>query len=332
LPRQTIFCVGGKRQKLQKQTEQNRHKIMKKSTIAVILVGGAILAAQSAFAQFSFVPDDLYMGFQNQAGSATTDYIINLGAASGIVGSNSVVDLSADFSLTDFDAVLGASPSMFGGVVSGNQNTPDIYATQLRSGGPGNPAVPGSTMSSTPTRTTDANAASALSQLNGPAAGTTGLLDTTKTWEAYVEPTLSASSFYGNTGVNPDSAIGSGGILYEDLWYNKNTKLTGGTPWNYEGYFTLNLSGGGPSLTFTPVNAPPALVPPVFTSVKKSGGTVTLIWTTVSNYTYQLEFKTNLTQAAWSNIGSGMLSISGLMTNTDSPGSDPHRFYQVQAH
>jgi hypothetical protein len=230
---------------------------MKKSTTAAILLGGAILATQSAFA--SDLADNLYMGFENQAGSATSDYIINLGPASGITSGS--VDLSSDFSLANFNAVLGASSSMFGGVVGGSQATPDLYATQLRVGGAGIFNVPGSTMSSMPTRTTDANGASTLSQLNGPAAGT-GILDTTKTWSSFVEPTLTTQTFYGNTGVNPDSAIGSGGVLYEDLWYNKNTKLTGGSPWVYDGYFTLNLSGSVasgppvPVLTYTAAPEP----------------------------------------------------------------------------
>lgn len=235
---------------------------MKKLTTAALLVGGAVLAYQSAFAQQNtFIANDLYLGFQNQAGSATADYIINLGPAAGIVGSPSIVNLSSYFSLNDFNTVLGSSPSMFGGVVGGDQyNTPDLYATQLRIGGIGNPALPGSMMNSTPTRSTDGDAASALSSMVAPPEGM-GVLDASKTWQANVEPTFTAQSFYGTTGVNPDSEIADGGVLYEDLWFTSNNKLSGGNPWVYEGYFTLNLAAPlanvvQESLTFTPAAIP----------------------------------------------------------------------------
>ena len=55
-------------------------KIMKNLITAAIVIGGAIMASPSAFAQVSLISDDLYMGFENQAGGGTADYIINFGA------------------------------------------------------------------------------------------------------------------------------------------------------------------------------------------------------------------------------------------------------------
>jgi hypothetical protein len=229
---------------------------MKKLTIAALLFGGAILASQSAFG--SFVANDLYMGFQNQAGGGAADYIINFGAASGIVGSTSVVDLSSDFSLSDFNAVLGTSSGMFGGVVGGsNGNPPDLYVTQLRSGGAGTPSVAGSTSPATFYKGDLLVGYSDLSQLSlaAPPAGT-GVLDTSKSWENYVEPKLAVGTFYGDTGINPDSSVSSSGVLYEDLWYDSNISSSVKKPFTYEGYFTLDLTGGNPSLSFTPVAVP----------------------------------------------------------------------------
>ncbi|HUA39332.1 MAG TPA: hypothetical protein VMA35_13150, partial [Candidatus Sulfopaludibacter sp.] len=77
---------------------------MKKLTRAALVVGGAILTFQSAFAQPSFVQNDLYLGFQNSGGGGSADYIINLGPVSGIVGQSSVVDLSSDFSSSLFNS------------------------------------------------------------------------------------------------------------------------------------------------------------------------------------------------------------------------------------
>jgi hypothetical protein len=221
----------------------------------VLVMGGAILASQSAFGQITY--NDLYFGFQNQAGGGTADYIINLGPAANIVGGTTVVNLSSDFSLSDFNAVLGASSSMFGGVVGalqGNQ-TADVYLTQLRSGGAGTPSVAGSTAPAGLTRSFDNGAAVALSTLFSPAAGTGGL-DSNKTWESDVEPTLTANSFWGNTGVNPDSSASPSSVLYEDLWFTSNSSISGTKPFVYEGYFTLDLTGGNASLTFTPQAVP----------------------------------------------------------------------------
>ena len=192
------------------------------------------------------------MGFENQAGGGTADYLINLGPASGIVGSSSVVNLSSDFSLSNFKSVLGASSSyMFGGVVAAsNGNPPNLYATQLRSGGAGIPSVPGSTSPGTFYKGDILLGYSDLSQLfNLPAAGN-GQLDTSKSWESYVEPANANGTFYGDMGFNPDSPVGTTTVLYEDLWYVSNNSQSVKKPFTYVGYFTLNLTGGSPSLTF----------------------------------------------------------------------------------
>jgi hypothetical protein len=232
---------------------------MKNLTTAALLVGGAVLASQSAFGQV--VANDLYFGFQNQAGGGSADYIINLGAASGIVGQSSVVNLSSDFSLSDFSSVLGSSSSMFGGVIgaassSVNGGTGDVYLTQLRSGGAGTPSVAGSSVVQQLSRTQDGTAFNQLGYLFSPAAGTGGL-DNSKSWEAYVDPANGTGTFQSNTGLNPDSAVSPSSVLYEDLWGTSSSSLTGTQPFTYQGYFTLDVTGGSPSLTFTGVNAVP---------------------------------------------------------------------------
>ena len=233
---------------------------MKKLTsAAAFLIGGAILASQSAFAQ-TFTANDLYLGFENFNGGATEDYIIDLGQASGIVGGSSVVNLSSDFSLSDFNAVLGTSASVNAGVVGGSQYNPpgwDVYATQLRVGGAGNPAVAGSDESGNTFYEAEISTSVApLSNLNAPTAGH-GLLDTSLSWTYNVEPAPNqgVQSFYANSGINPSSPISAGGVLYEDLWESTAT-YTQGSAFRYLGYFALDLSGSNPSLTFTPQAVP----------------------------------------------------------------------------
>jgi hypothetical protein len=307
-------------------------KGMKNLITAATIMGGALMASQSAFAQVVLISNDLYMGFQNQAGGGTADYIINLGAASGIVGGSSVVDLSSDFSLSDFNAVLGTSSGMFGGVVAAsNGNPPDLYVTQLRSGAAGTPSVPGSTSPASLYKGDILIGYSDLGQLpNLPAAGN-GLLDTSKSWESYVEPTFATGTFYGDTGINPDSAVGTNSVLYEDLWYVSNSSSSVKKPFTYEGYFTLNLTGGSASLTFTPTNAPASLTKPVIVSVGKTGSTVTVVSSNaVPTHTYQLQYTASLSPTNWISVGSSQVAGSALVTNTDGTATTSPRFYRVQ--
>jgi hypothetical protein len=305
--------------------------VVKNLVTAAIAMGGALMASQSAFAQVALISNDLYMGFENQAGGGSSDYIINLGAASGIVGGGSVVNLSSDFSLSDFNAVLGISSSMLGGVVAAsNGNPPDLYVTQLRSGGAGTPSVPGSTSPGTFYQGDIIVGYNDLSQLlNLPSAGN-GLLDTSKYWESYVEPTFTSGTFYGDTGINPDAAVATNSVLYEDLWYVSNNSISTKKPFTYLGYFTLNPTGS-PSLTFTPTNAPASLTAPFIVSVSKAGSTVTVVSSNaVPTHTYQLQYTASLSPTNWISVGSSQVAGTTVVTNIDSSATNSPRFYRVQ--
>jgi hypothetical protein len=306
-----------------------------KNLAGAIAVAGAVMAGQSAMAQVSFIPNDLYLGFQNQAGGGSADYIINLGPASGIVGGSSVVNLSAYFSKNNFNssALVGTNSSaIMGGVVAGsNGNSPsDIYLTVLRSGGPGAPSVPGSATPTGLTRSQDNQAYANLAQISGPSAGA-GSLDVSKSWENFVEPTLTISSFYGVTGDNPDSSVGTNATVYEDLYYTTNSAISGVKPFVYEGYFSFNFSGTNASVTFTPQAAPAQLTSPNIISFSLTANTATLIWTSIPTHTYQLQYTTNLAPANWMNIGTGTLANAAFMTNSDTGATQSQKFYRVTA-
>jgi len=230
-----------------------------KSLTRTALFVGAILASQSVFGQtYSSTPNDLLFGFQNQAGGGTEDYIINLGSAASLIDSSTTVNLSGDFSLGDFDTVLGGSSSAQGGVIgaasvsnSGTPNTADVFLTELRSGGAGIASDAGSSQPAGLTRNTDNTTFSGLGTLYSPTAGTGGL-DTGKTWESLVDPANGTGTFQSNTGVDPDSTVDTSSVLYEDLWGTSSSSLTGVKSFVYEGYFTLDLTGSSPDLTFTP--------------------------------------------------------------------------------
>ena len=248
-------CVWGP--KKQKSNSVNiANKVMKRFTSATILVVGAIMAFRSAQAQPTFIQNDLYLGFENS--STPTNYIVNLGVASGIVGSSSVVDLTSDFSLSSFGTVYLTGFSANMGVVGAASQFPgtyDIYTTILRSGGAGNAATPGSNLSGLSLNSSAISLAeSQLTGLTAPAAGS-GVLDGSGSWSANVEPAQTSGSFYGNTGVNPSSPVVGGGILYEDLW-EQTASSSGPNAATYLGYFEMNLSGPSPVFTFTSAPEP----------------------------------------------------------------------------
>lgn len=319
---------------------------MRNLATTALLVGGAVLASQSVFGQqtYSANPNDLLFGFENQAGGATEDYIINLGSPVSIVGKSTVVDLSGDFSLTDFNAVLSGSSSMYGGVIaaannsnSGTPNTADVYLTQLRAGGAGTPSVPGSSVLAQMSRAQDNTTYASLSgSLASPSAGT-GILDTGKSWESEVEPGAlnsgNQAAFQSDTGLNPDSLVGTSAVLYEDLWESSSSTLSGTKPYTYLGYFTLDLTGANPKLTFTGVNVPGSLTPPVITSVTRIGSTATVISSSaVPSHSYQLQYTTSLTPPiTWLPAGTSVVAAGTTVTNTDSSVTGAQRFYRVGA-
>jgi hypothetical protein len=225
---------------------------MKRSSKATVLAASAALVSQAA--QAAFTANDLYLGFTSS--SASSDYIIDLGQPGVVgVGASSPVDLSGSFSLSMFNTAFHSGPSGVSmGVVGGQNQFPssyDLFATALRVGGAGDRAIAGSDLSSfSHSQASIANAEVAVTGNPFPTAGN-GVLDDTKSWAANIAPTLTASTFYGASGINPNADIGASGVLYEDLW-----KATPNSPYSYLGYLTLDLSGPNPSLSFTAVPEP----------------------------------------------------------------------------
>lgn len=74
----------------------------------------------------------------------------------------------------------------------------------------------------------------------------------------------------------------------------------------------------------------PASVQPPVLHVSVTGTTVHLSWSSaVPNRPYQVQYKTNLTQASWLNLGSVVTATNTTMTATDTTTSGPERFYRV---
>jgi hypothetical protein len=311
-------------------------KMIKNLAVAMIL-GGTMMGACSVFAQQgTVVAGDLYLGFQNQAGGGTKDYIINLGTTNVIgVGGSTVANLSSSFSLSTFKnaALLGTNASaIYGGVVGGSSagNPDEIFVTQTRVGGAGLPSVPGSSVTGKAGLFADNAAYADVSEINGPATGSGGVLDAGKSWETYIEPGAGAGSFFGDTGFQPDTAFNTNSVLYEDLWFSASSG--GSQPFSYLGYFTLNLTGGTVSLTFTPVKAPAQLGQPTIVSITLSGTTVTIISSNaLATHSYQLQRTASLTSVSWSNVGSAVVASGSTVTTTDPSATGSQWFYRVTA-
>ena len=68
---------------------------------------------------------------------------------------------------------------------------------------------------------------------------------------------------------------------------------------------------------------------PVLQSVTGTGGTVRFTWSAVTSAVYQLQYRTNLAQGNWNNLGSAITATNAVMSASDSIGPDPRRFYRL---
>ena len=69
--------------------------------------------------------------------------------------------------------------------------------------------------------------------------------------------------------------------------------------------------------------------PPVLRLVTQSGSTLMLTWSALASRVYQVQFKTNLTQSTWTDLGSTIPATNTIATTSDAMGPDSQRFYRV---
>lgn len=304
---------------------------MMKLTKLTTLAATATLLTQGALADFK--TNDLYLGFN--ASAAQSDYVIDLGQATTAVGvgGTAVKDLSGLMSMNTFSNVFTSGPSGVNVAVVGGNNTfqhYDIYATQVRTGGLGDPAVPGSNLSgANHSSGTLAAAAGTLTGNPWPTAGNS-TVDSTKSYTARVGPALTSTDFYGKSGVNPFGTFDSPTIIYLDLWYATVTNA-----YSYKGYFTVDLSGSSARLTFTPSagTAPPRPPAPTL-SIARAGSVSSVSFVSSNTVTYKLYFtnSSGLTApiSSWL-LRPGTITGNGSTVSFQDTTTDADRFYRVQA-
>jgi uncharacterized repeat protein (TIGR03803 family) len=155
----------------------------------------------------------------------------------------------------------------------------------------------------------------------------------------------SDGNIYGSAG---SGGIGGGGYSYNGngtvfqmtpkgklttlVWFNGTNGWHpfGGLVQGADGSFYGTTQDGGASSngTLFRVSVPSAATPKI-QIVTRSGDTLTLNWIALAGGSYQLQFKSALDQASWSNLGSPFLTSSSLGATSDSISSEPCRFYRV---
>jgi uncharacterized repeat protein (TIGR02543 family) len=70
-------------------------------------------------------------------------------------------------------------------------------------------------------------------------------------------------------------------------------------------------------------------LPPVFQTVARTAGTLTFAWSAVQGVSYQLQYRTNLLEANWSNWGSATFATNSQMPFVDTAATNSQGFYRV---
>ena len=89
------------------------------------------------------------------------------------------------------------------------------------------------------------------------------------------------------------------------------------------------MDNGSPQLSGTRSFTIIVRLPPVASISNDGSGHVVLGFDTIAGRTYRIEWKDNLDDAAWTQLGSNVTAASETLTVQDNLGANPHRFYQI---
>jgi subtilase family serine protease len=142
-------------------------------------------------------------------------------------------------------------------------------------------------------------------------------------------------------------ANGSDGMLPNSLQVNWNgstvTNITNLPAFPISGWINFHflVSATGPStilryvfqddpswILLDDVSVQP-VPPPAFQSATQSGGLLNFTWSTMPGVGYQIQYRTNLTQSGWVNLGGVTHATGPTLSASDSIGPDSKRFYRI---
>jgi hypothetical protein len=131
---------------------------------------------------------------------------------------------------------------------------------------------------------------------------------------------------FGNNGTTPYK----GSVNSDSNTALNNRLVTNGPVFISAAQLYLDLTNASDHLPVVADYTIPITVPaPVLQSVTGTGGTVMFTWSAVVSAVYQLQYRTNLAQGNWSNLGSAITATNAVMSATDAIGPDPQRFYRL---
>ncbi|HEV2210240.1 MAG TPA: choice-of-anchor tandem repeat GloVer-containing protein [Verrucomicrobiae bacterium] len=93
---------------------------------------------------------------------------------------------------------------------------------------------------------------------------------------------------------------------------------------NGDFYGTTSRGGAGYGTVFR------LTIPPVIETITAAGGQVQLGWHAMPNQTCQVQYTTNLSLAAWQDLGSPITATNTSLSAVDRPAGDAQRFYRIQ--
>ena len=71
------------------------------------------------------------------------------------------------------------------------------------------------------------------------------------------------------------------------------------------------------------------LIPPTIKSVQMTNGAFTVTWSSITNVTYRVQYKTSLTDPDWMDLAGDVTATGPTASKTDAP-SDPVKFYRIK--
>jgi hypothetical protein len=81
--------------------------------------------------------------------------------------------------------------------------------------------------------------------------------------------------------------------------------------------------------SFTVVVQNSNLPVPVIQSITLTNGVVTIVWSTVANHIYQLQYKSNLTSTSWNKVTPDVTATSQTASATNAVSTATQQFYRV---
>ena len=135
------------------------------------------------------------------------------------------------------------------------------------------------------------------------------------------------------------TAAGTAPLSYQ--WQKNGANINGATSASYTtpattsgdsgSTFDVVVSNTAGSVTSSTASLTVTLPPivPAFTQTNGSSD-FGFTWSAIPGVTYQVQYKTNLAQADWINLGDPITTTNPAASILDSFGTDPERFYRVQ--